>query len=412
MVAKLTKIKILSIIMTAPLISVFLYPTLSSASGPVINQGATTSYAILAGASITNTGATTVTGSTGTDIGVISGTITGAPGGNQHMNDASAIAAQNSLTTAYNNASGATPSTAIPADLNGQILVAGAYSTASGAFLLTGGGSVTFDAQNNPNSVFVIQAASTFTSSTNSTMILKNGAQACNIFWAIGSSATLAGGSNFLGHLYAQTSITLVTGATVQGNLLARSGSVTLDTNTIVNNDCAPVAVPVSPPVVPAPPVVLAGTIHVIKVVNNTYGGSATPANFTLSLKYHGVDVLGSPDVGMSSPGRSYTLAPGAYLLSEVPNPLFPNYISSVSIAGQTTNLINLKSGDNLVITETNTQLPPMAVVVPPIIVKTVHGGKLPKTGSPWYNMLLFSVGLVLLGGAMALFPTTARKTE
>ena len=120
---------------------------------------------------------------------------------------------------------------------------AGAYKTASGAFLLNGGGHVTFNAQGNPNAVFIIRAASTFTSSTNSSMNLINGAQACNIYWSIGSSATLAGGSFFLGHLYAHTSITLVTGAKVHGNLLAQIGAVTLDTNTIVNDNCGRVTV-------------------------------------------------------------------------------------------------------------------------------------------------------------------------
>jgi len=405
------------------------------------------------------------------------------------------------------------PSTAIVADLNGQVLTSGAYNTAGGAFLLTGGGSVTFDGQNDPNSVFVIQAGSTFTSSTNSTMNLINGAQACNIFWAVGSSATLAGGSNFFGHIYAQTSITLVTGATVHGNLLARTGSVTLDTNTIVNDNCAPavaimpapvqtssitsvspancvttgitpivingifstpvtnitvnnkalasgswtqtgttvtvntvissavpsviqiyngqapvlgvqsftcipavVVVPTPTPIPTVPPVITPGMIHVVKNVVNGYGGTAVASDFTLTLRHHGVDVLGSPDVGMSTPGRTYTLAPGTYVLGEVDNPMFANYISSFNIVGQNTNFINLKSGDNLTIIETNTQLPILSsVVTPPVIVPTVPpvtGGKLPKTGSPWYNMLLFSAGLVLLGGVVALFGRNARNVK
>lgn len=245
---KLTRARVVTALAVLPLISLVFYPVVSFATGPVINQGTTTSYAILAGTSITNTGPTSLSGNAGTDYGFISGSAPAIPGGTLHANDASAIAAETSLTTAFNNANAAAPTT-IPADLNGQTLFSGAYNTLGGAFLLNGGGSVTFDAQNDPSSVFVIQAGSTFASSTNSTMNLINGAQACNIFWALGSSATLAGGSSFWGHLYAQASITLVTGATVHGNLLARTGSVVLDTNTITNNNCAPAVV-----AIPSPP--------------------------------------------------------------------------------------------------------------------------------------------------------------
>jgi len=351
--------------------------------------------------------------------------------------------------------------------------------------------------------------SSTITTSTSSTMLLTNGAQACNIFWAIGSSATLGINSTFLGHLYAHVSITANTGATVHGNLLAQTGAVTLDTNTIVNNNCAAAVVTAMPtpvqqssiisvspsncvttgttaitvngvfptlvsnitvngnavalgnwtqtpttvtvnastsstvpiviqlyngqapvlaaksftcapgavviPVSIPTPVVIppgTGTIHVIKIVNNTYGGTATPADFSLSLRHHGTDVLGSPDVGMASPGRTYILAPGTYVLGEAASTTFPDYISSFNIVGQSTNFINLKSGDNLTITETNTQLPPFAVVTTPVVVKTVTGGLLPKTASPWYNMLLLSAGLLLLGGAVALFGKTAARNK
>jgi LPXTG-motif cell wall-anchored protein len=105
--------------------------------------------------------------------------------------------------------------------------------------------------------------------------------------------------------------------------------------------------------------------------------------------------------------------------VGEAVNPAFPNYVSSFSIVGQTSNDIVLTSGADLTVIETNTQLAPFVVATPapvvatpppPVVVKTVTGGKLPKTGSPWYNLLLFSTGLVLLGGVGARFGKTARN--
>lgn len=509
---KLNKMKVVTAFLAVPLLSIFVYPVASNAAGPVVNQGSTTSFAVLAGTTITNTGATVITGTAGSEIGVSpSSAFVGFPpgtAGGQHANDATAIAAQTSFVTAYSNTSTALPSTTIAADLNSQVLTAGSYNTAGGAF--SNSGTVTFNAQGDPTATFVIQAASTFISSNNSTMVLSNGAQACNIFWSVGSSATLAGGSTFLGHLYAQSSITLVTGAKVRGNLIAHTGAVTLDSNTITNDNCAPAVVSMPPPaqtssitsvtpvncvvtgttpviingnfltpitnvtvngkalvlgswiqtsstltfnavtsstipttiqlyngqapllvvqnftcapgavVLPIPPVVIippgTGTIHVIKMVDNTYGGTATAADFTLSLRHHGIDVLGSPDVGLSAPGRTYILAPGTYVLGEEPSAAFPNYISSFKIVGQASNNINLKSGDDLTIVETNTELPKFTPVVPVVTptppTHTVTGGKLPKTASPWYNMLLLSVGLALLGGCVALFGKTARANK
>jgi len=410
----LNKIKVITALAAVPLISLFFYPVASSAAGPVINQGTTTAYAVLAGSTITNSGSTTITGTAGSDIGVSpSSAITGFPpgiSGTEHSNDASAIAAKTALVTALSDTN-APSATVIPADLNSQVLHAGSYKTGS-AFLNSG--TVTFDAQNDPNAIFVMQSpSSTLTTSTSSTMVLANGAQACNVFWAIGSSATLGATSTFVGHLYAVASISLGTGATVHGNLLAQTGAVTLLGNTIVNDNCAPavIATPTpSPTPTPVVTPVAPGTIHVVKTVVNGYGGTATPADFSLSLKHHGVDVLGSPDVGMASPGRTYVLAPGTYVVGEAINPTFPNYISSFSVVGQTSNDIVLTSGADLTVIETNTQLAPLVVATPPPVVAapppvpTVTGGKLPKTASPWYNMLLLSVGLVMLGGVVARF--------
>jgi type VI secretion system secreted protein VgrG len=97
---------------------------------------------------------------------------------------------------------------------------------------------LTFDALGDPSAVFIIRAASTVITSSASTMTMVNGAQACNIFWQVGSSATLGTNSTFIGHIYALTSITATTGAKIYGQLLARNAAVTLDNNTIVNDAC------------------------------------------------------------------------------------------------------------------------------------------------------------------------------
>src|ERR1019366_5058239 len=338
---KLNKIKVITALAAVPLISLFFYPVASSAAGPVINQGTTSSFAILAGTTITNGGTTSVTGTAGNNIGVSPGSsITGSPGGTV-TSIGVAGTAQTDLVTAIGNVNGALPVTTLSStELSGQTLVAGNYS--GGAITLSSG-SVTFNGQNDPNSIFIIKATSTFISSSGTTMNLINGAQACNIFWTLGSSATLATTSTFLGHLYAHTDINVNTGATVHGNLLAQTGQVTLLGNTIVNDNCAP-AVVATPTPTPTPVVtpVAPGTIHVVKTVVNGYGGTATAADFSLSLRHHGIDVVGSPDVGMSSPGRTYVLAPGTYVVGEAPNPAFPNYLSSFSVVGQTSNDIVL----------------------------------------------------------------------
>ena len=121
-------------------------------------------------------------------------------------------------------------------DLAGRVVVAGTYKTSAGTF--SNSGKLTLDAKGDPNAVFIFQAESTLTTSTARSMTLSNGAQACNVFWRVGSSATLGVNSTFIGSVVALTSITATTGAKILGQLLARNGAVTLDTNTITNNAC------------------------------------------------------------------------------------------------------------------------------------------------------------------------------
>src|SRR5579864_6872655 len=213
----------------------------AAAAASSVPLGTADSFAVLAGAGITNTGPTTVNGDLGTYptttvVGASSITVTGA----NHGGDAVTQGAKTDLTTAYNTAAGEGPTTAISADLAGQTLKPGVYNSASsiglsGALTLNGGG--------DPNAIFVFQAGSTLTTGSGSTVNLINGAQSCNVFWQVGSSATLGTGSTFRGTILALTSITVTTGVTVDGRVLARNGAVTLDTDTITRPSCAtPVA--------------------------------------------------------------------------------------------------------------------------------------------------------------------------
>jgi uncharacterized protein YjbI with pentapeptide repeats len=154
----------------------------------------------------------------------------------QELANPAAVQAKADLVTAYVAAAAAAPATPVVAStLGGLTLTPGVYS--GGALDLTG--TVTLDAQGNPNAVFVFQAASTLITASASQVKLVNGASPCNVYWQVGSSATLGTTTSFPGTILALTSITLNTGATVEGRMLARNGAVTLDSNTINAPDCA-----------------------------------------------------------------------------------------------------------------------------------------------------------------------------
>ncbi len=212
------------------------YARSAQAAQPPVGLGTASSFAVLAGSAVTNTGPSVLTG----DLGVSPGTaITGFPAGqvNGTMHSADAVAGQAKadLTTAYNDAAGRTPATAIAGDIGGLTLTPGVYKSTS-SVLLTG--DVILNAGGDPNAVFIFQIGSTLTTATGSRVQLINGANACNVFWQIGSSATIGTTTAFRGTMLALTSITATTTATIDGRLLARNGAVTLDTNTITRGGC------------------------------------------------------------------------------------------------------------------------------------------------------------------------------
>ncbi len=216
-----------------------------------VQLGTATPFAVLAGTAVTDVPTSAITGDVGLSpaagtnyAGLTQAEVTGTiystdgtgPAGN--VNDPALLTtAKNDLTTAYDAAAGQSPTSTFNSgdnQLGGQTLTAGVYafghaSTAN----ITAASPLVLNGQGDANAVFVFQASSDLITASNSVVQLENGAQACNVFWQVSSSATLDTSSTFVGTIMALTSATLNSGATVEGRVLARNGAVTLDANTI-----------------------------------------------------------------------------------------------------------------------------------------------------------------------------------
>ena len=226
---------------------------LTGAVGPLTAFAATDpglasagNFAVLAGTTVTNTGPSWITG----EVGVAPGSaVTGFPPGTsgpQHKGDSVATTAQTDLTAAYTNAAaqpcpGTNNFTGV--NLGGKNLVPGVYCqttapTLTGTLTLNGAG------------VYIFQIGSTLVTASGARVVLIGGAQPCDIFWQVGSSATIATSTTFIGNIMALTSIAMQTGATLNGRALARNGAVTLDTNRIIQPSGCGYPVPgfVAPP--------------------------------------------------------------------------------------------------------------------------------------------------------------------
>ena len=197
--------------------------------------GTAEDFAVLGGSTVTNTGPSVIRGSVGLFPG---SSITGFPPGivlapaTIHAADADAAQAQADLTTAYNSLQGRPSQSDLSGqNLGGLVLSPAVYSFTSSAQLT---GLLTLNGLGNPAAEFVFQIGTTLTTASNSAVLLINGANGDNVYWAVGSSATLGTNSSFAGNILALTSITLNTGASITcGRALAQNGAVTLDTNAI-----------------------------------------------------------------------------------------------------------------------------------------------------------------------------------
>jgi uncharacterized repeat protein (TIGR01451 family) len=215
-----------------------------------VTLGSAGTFTILGASTVTSTGPSVVNGNVGVSPG---SAITGFPpaivvGGALHVADGPAALAQSDLTAAYLDAAGRTVPAIVAGDLGGLTLAPGLYKSTSSLGIT---GVLTLDGQGNSGSVFIFQVASALTTATSSQVVLIGGAQAANVFWQVGSSATLGTYSIFAGTIMAQASVSLATGAALNGRALARTGAVTLDSNTGINP---------GPPVAGGPPAALAVT--------------------------------------------------------------------------------------------------------------------------------------------------------
>ena len=257
-------------------------------------------YSVLGGQSVTNTGPSVLHLS----LGVSSGTsITGFGGlgngsvvapGVIHNNDGPAAQAQLDNTAAYTDAMNRGVTATEAADLTGLTLPGGVYDTSShGALLLTG--TVTLDAANDPNTVFIFQTNSSLIAEAGSHVALINGAQECNIFWQVGSTATLHSGADFTGNILASTSINLDAGVTVHGRALAQTGSVTLIDDTFDAPTCATSLPAPTTTTTPAPGLPGAVTTSTAASGITPLPGAATTTTLGLT-----VGVVGPPRTGVA----------------------------------------------------------------------------------------------------------------
>lgn len=296
--------------------AVFLVPVVlvslsgSAQAASAVSLGTANSFVVLAGSGITNTGPTTLNGDMGTyPTTTITGSSTITITGTNNAGNGVTQSAKTDLVTAYNSAAGQTSTNAISGDLGGQTLIAGVYTSSSSIGIT---GALTLNGANNPDAVFVFQAGSSLTTASGSSVVLTNGAQACNVFWQVGSSATLGTGSSFRGTIIALTSITLTTGVTVDGRVLARNGAVTMDTNTITKPSCA----------VPAPT-----TTTTVAATTTTVAATTTTVAATTTTTTVPVQVV-TPPVGAvtSGQGRAFGIS---VRMSEVER------ISSLALPGK-----------------------------------------------------------------------------
>lgn len=369
-----------------------LIPTITTGANPTIRQGTTTSYGVLAHTTITNTGATTISGSAGGDVGLSPGTSYTGSGtvtrsGVDHITDGAAAIAKADLATAFSDLMVPTPTTLAAPDLAGQTLVPGTYTTAATTF--ENSGNLTLDAGGDASAVFIFQAASTVITSTSSTMTLTNGAQACNVFWAVGSSATIGNSSTFVGHIYSAVSITANSGATIYGQLLAQTGAVTLNNNTIVNNSCVTAAPAATQAAIPSPP-------------QDSEITFVTTADCTTTEDYW-VYLVGN------FPSPVTNIAVNAV---NIPSNRWTQTISQVGVripaSDQKTFTIDVYNGRTpMLATQVFTCLTPeVRETASPTPTPTVEesetvtetGGELPTTGTDSYTFLLIGAALVVLG--------------
>jgi Ice-binding-like len=281
-----------------------------AALGPApVALGASYGFAVLAGTTVTSAGVSTING----DLGVSPGTaVTGFPPGaitgTLDGGDATAAQAQASLSNAYADAVGRTAGAPIDGDVGGLTLTPGVYAAAAGLALT---GTLTLDAQGNPAAVFILQAGSTLSTAAGSQVNLVGGAQPCNVFWQVGSSATLGASSTLAGTIVASTSISMGNDITIDGRALAITGAVTMINDTVSAANCTTLMSSTAPTITPFT-TQLTGLNQTVSTTVGEWGVTDARlgnAGYSVTLAASAPTVNGSTSA--AGTGGSLTLTPG-----------------------------------------------------------------------------------------------------
>jgi hypothetical protein len=327
--------------------AVTLYANPAQAVEAPLSMGSASTYGVLSSAAVTSATTSGITGSAGSDIGVASAT---APTG--VINTSGATILGGSAITALTAASGALSDnrggTVTGVELGGTIKTPGAYNNPTLGIT----GTLTLDGLGDASSIFIFRSGSTLVTAASSSVILTNGAQACNVYWQVGSSATLGASSTIVGHVIASASISTGTSSFVNGQLIATTAAVTLGGTTIVNNSCA------APVVTPIP----VATVVPTPVVTPTPVATVVPT-----------PVVTPTPVATVVPTPVVTPTP-AVTPVVTPTPVATPVVTPTPVATPT---------------ESETPAP---------VTTTESGGELPKTALPWGNILLLGAGLTLFG--------------
>ena len=305
-----------------------------AATSPAL--GASSNFAVLSSGGLANTGASSIQG----DIGMsptISYTDSGsiATSSGIHFNDVSSVAAIASANAAYSAVAASTPATPITTDLGTQTLAPGTYAAVAG---LNINGTLTLDGQNNPTAVFIFQTPAALAAGASSHVTLINGAQACNVFWQVGSNATLGASSDFKGTLLGNANIAVGSATTVAGRLFALHGTVSLNTNSIVKPNCVTPGASVIKPLSPLTGTYLPGvTLTLASQVLPKSGSAVCTGAVTYSLDKNPLTGA-SGNYPLTSPVVTTNWLLGSYHL-------VITYPGSLTCAPSSNNSVELKFG-------------------------------------------------------------------
>ena len=370
--------------------------------------GTASSFAVLGGTpGVTNTGATLVVG----DLGVSpAASVTGFPPGivvgTIHAANAVAASAQFDSAAAYGllAAQACTVTFAVPTDLAGMTLAPGVYCFASSA---SNTGLLRLDAGGNTNAVWLFRTATSLITTSGASVVPINGGQACNVYWQVGSSATLGTTTTFAGNILALTSITVATGSTLSGRALAQTGAVTLDASSIAVCSLAPITPSVIPTLAKSfsPNRINAAGVSTLTVtLSNPNPSVATLAAPLVDTLPSGVLIAPLPNGSTScGGGTTVTATPGTSTLSlpagrtipangsctmsvSVTAPLVGTYFNVLPV-----NALQTSNGNN-----PSPAVAPLTVLtaLPPVVTPAV------PTLSEWMVLLLAALMLIVGGVA------------